>query len=264
MWLTTSDGIQLNYQVRGQGPVLVFVAGYSGTQLEWQQEVDFFVQQHYQVVTLDQRNHGRSQRTRSNLRIARLAADLAELFLTLDLHNAVLISHSMGAAVMWCYVSLFGTQRLKALVDVDESPQALNTSQWPYGALDLTWENVRQQQDRILQTKMTYQQVPTPIWQALKAQQQAYPFDSKLNAPLLTNHLLQDWRDVIATCVLPQLFFGSVHSPIWQPGYVDLCLQLAPHGYAQIFQNSGHLPHLEEAAQFNQWVLTFLQTVVSE
>ncbi|UQS81926.1 alpha/beta hydrolase [Bombilactobacillus folatiphilus] len=261
MQLTTNDGVQLSYHVQGNGQPLLFLAGYSGSQLEWQQQVPFFVERGYQVVTMDHRNHGQSFRTKKNLRIARLAVDCAQLIATLDLRQTVLIGHSMGAGVCWAYESLFGYQRLAAMVDVDESPLTLNNVNWPYGALDLTWENVRQQQKQIALTKMTWGQVNTEVWQSLKKQRQAHPFSHALNAPLLTDHLLQDWRDVVSTSPVPQLFLGSLHSPIWQPGYLDFCQAKAPTSTAHIFENSGHLPHLEEPDLFNQWVFNFLQTL---
>jgi pimeloyl-ACP methyl ester carboxylesterase len=45
--------------------------------------------------------------------VARLAADLRDLLTQLDLREVTVLGTSMGAAVIWSYLELFGEERLK-------------------------------------------------------------------------------------------------------------------------------------------------------
>jgi predicted alpha/beta-fold hydrolase len=62
----------------------------------------------YDVIVLDQRSHGESEKVPFGLKVARLSKDLFELVTALNLKRVSLLGHSMGAAVIWSYIELFG------------------------------------------------------------------------------------------------------------------------------------------------------------
>ena len=74
----------------------------------------------YHVIAVDQRSHGESQKVSYGLRISRLSKDLYELLTELDLNNVAVIGHSMGSSVIWCYIDLFGPERLSKFILVDQ------------------------------------------------------------------------------------------------------------------------------------------------
>ncbi|KAI1763371.1 alpha/beta-hydrolase [Hypoxylon sp. FL1150] len=80
------------------------------------------------VVAPDMRGHGRSGRPRGGYHVARLAADLRELVLHLRasrasaLETVVPVGCSIGAAVLWTYVELFGCGDFGGFVFVDQAP----------------------------------------------------------------------------------------------------------------------------------------------
>ena len=59
MPVVSANGIQQYYEVTGDGPPLLLVAGMGGTANYWGDQVDFFAA-HYTVITYDQRGTGRS------------------------------------------------------------------------------------------------------------------------------------------------------------------------------------------------------------
>jgi pimeloyl-ACP methyl ester carboxylesterase len=259
MFFETKDHVQLNYEVTGHGRPIIFIAGYSGLQESWQAQKEALVQQDYQVITYDRRNHGKSETTAKGLRISRHGMDLAELIAHLGLEQVDLVGHSMGAGVIWAYLSLFSDEAVHHIVTIDESPKTINETGWSHGLLDLTWENFAEGCRKIEQIKMSH----LPIAPALKRLLgKAYqPFDFELNHPLLIDHVAQDWRDVIRQVQRPQLFLAGGQSPLWSADHALMASQLNPdHAQTHLFNQAGHLPHLECPDEFNQVLLDFLST----
>ncbi|KAF2004625.1 alpha/beta-hydrolase [Amniculicola lignicola CBS 123094] len=81
------------------------------------------------VVAVDLRGHGRSGHSRGGYHVARLAADLRDLMGFLRAHapkqhspRIVPVGCSIGAAILWTYVELFGDAEFASMVFVDQAP----------------------------------------------------------------------------------------------------------------------------------------------
>ena len=77
MPVVSANGIQQYYEVTGDGPPLLLVAGMGGTANYWEEQVGIFAR-HYTVITYDQRGTGRSDHTRVSS-IEQLRDDLLAL-----------------------------------------------------------------------------------------------------------------------------------------------------------------------------------------
>ena len=64
------------------------------------------------------------------LKISRLSKDLYELLSQLDLSDVALLGHSMGSAVIWCYIDLFGPERVSKIILVDQAPLVTSNPHW--------------------------------------------------------------------------------------------------------------------------------------
>jgi non-heme chloroperoxidase len=117
----TLDGVQLSYIRQGRGRPIVLLHGLSQCAEGFKHQIGPLSAQ-YDVIAVDQRSHGESQKVSYGLKISRLARDLYELLTDLDLNEVVLLGHSMGSSVIWCYIDLFGPQRLSKIILVDQSP----------------------------------------------------------------------------------------------------------------------------------------------
>ncbi|MFC1640114.1 alpha/beta fold hydrolase [Gemmatimonadota bacterium] len=96
----SSDGVPIHYEVHGSGaPTLVFVHGWACDRSYWETQVPFFSER-FRVVTVDLAGHGESGQNREEWTIAAFGEDVAAVVDDLGLESAVLVGHSMGAAVI--------------------------------------------------------------------------------------------------------------------------------------------------------------------
>ncbi|MGJ7487317.1 alpha/beta fold hydrolase [Variovorax sp. LT2P21] len=126
---TTQDGVKLSYWEAGEGPPLVFIPGWSANGAQYV-NVMYLLAQHYHVYVLDPRNQGLSDKVEYGSRIARHSMDVRELGAHLGLKSAAYVGHSMGAAILWSYIDLFGTSAMRKVAFVDEPISIYSHSDW--------------------------------------------------------------------------------------------------------------------------------------
>ena len=86
------------------------------------------------VITLDLRGHGQSSHVHSGHTVANYARDARAFMNGLELRDVILAGWSMGSFVIWDYFAQFGSQDVKAVVLVEETP---SDYKWPDWDLDL-------------------------------------------------------------------------------------------------------------------------------
>jgi pimeloyl-ACP methyl ester carboxylesterase len=107
-----SKTIELYYEDRGAGAPVVLVHGYPLASESWARQVDPLLEEGHRVVTYDRRGSGRSSRTPDAHDWVSLARDLDILMTTLDLQQAALVGHSLGAGDVLRYLRLYGSERV--------------------------------------------------------------------------------------------------------------------------------------------------------
>lgn len=126
---TTSDGVKLTYWEAGTGRPIIFVPGWSANGAQYI-NVMFLLSRRYHVYVLDPRNQGLSQRVDYGTRISRLSMDLKEFGDHLGLQSADYVGHSMGSAILWSYIDLFGTKAIRRVAFVDEPVSIYSHENW--------------------------------------------------------------------------------------------------------------------------------------
>jgi non-heme chloroperoxidase len=130
-----SDGTRLAYEDHGTGRPVVLLAGWSLDAEMWEYQVPFLLEAGYRCVLLDRRGHGRSDRPRGGYDNDTLADDVAALFEHLDLRDATLVGHSIGAAEAVRYLARHGEDRVAAVAIVAGAlPFPQRTQDNPEGA----------------------------------------------------------------------------------------------------------------------------------
>ena len=270
----TSDGVGLAYAEYGAGRPLVLVHGWCQTSEQFRDQVDALSRTH-RVIAYDHRGHGESASPEHGYRIHRLAADLRELLIGLDLHDVAILGHSMGCSVIWAYLDLFGPDRLSRLILVDEPPCLTLNEAWddetraatgalftPDGAMALC-NSLAQDTDGTVRDGLMGSMLTPGCPDDLRAWMMACNrrMDPRHAAELMRNHANLDWRDVIARIRLPTLAIGAQAS-LAPASCMPWVASQIPGARLEMFaadEGGSHFMFAENPLKFNELVLDFLR-----
>jgi 3-oxoadipate enol-lactonase len=108
------NGVKLYYELHGKGEVVVFLNGILANTLSWMYQMPFF-SKHFQVLLLDFRGQGKSEKPLMNYPMDIHADDLKALLDHLKIKKVNLVGISFGAEVALIFATKYPTM-LKSLV----------------------------------------------------------------------------------------------------------------------------------------------------
>ncbi|AUT65839.1 alpha/beta fold hydrolase [Paraburkholderia terrae] len=121
-YITTRDGTQLYYKDWGAGCPVVFCHGWPLSSDSWESQMMFVASHGYRAVAHDRRGHGRSSQPWNGNDMDTYADDLATVFETLGLKDAILVGFSTGGGEVARYLGRHGTKRVSKVVLVSAVP----------------------------------------------------------------------------------------------------------------------------------------------
>lgn len=280
-YFTTNDGVRLHYRVSGNGEPLILLPGWTGDSSVFHRnypELNRF----FTVIALDYRCHGLSDSPDYGLRISRLAMDLNELIEHLGYDRVNILAHSMGNTVIWCYITLFGQDRIRKLVFEDEPACLAANPAWTdeedemytggsqkknnfwdlINALEQSWE-------KAFELFGTY----FPMHKAISAfPEYSYPeadpapaalisLDHMKHARILQDHMTNDWRDILPQIKVPVLLIAGEASHCSTQrscAWMQSQLQNSELLFIPAEQFGVHEMHLYSPEIFNRAVIEFL------
>jgi len=260
MRFKTSDHVTLVYSDHGSGQPIILLAGFGVPKEIWRSQLPVLVGAGYRVISLDGRGHGHSERTLRGQSLSRRATDVHELVTKLGLQRPILVGHSLGAGTCFAYIAQFGEQSITAFVDVDQPPQLLNSKHWRYGMKPIKWLKWREYLARPW-GYARFKAVDPTTAALVTAVETECPFQQLRMAPLLLDHLSQNWRPVVSELKRPYLMVAGRESPLFKPGFAAATAALSAYGHSVIVANAGHLVMAEQPAVFNRVLLAFLATL---
>ena len=206
-----SNGINIHYhRTGGKGPTLLLIHGFTDNGLCWSR-VAREMQTHYDLVMLDSRGHGLSDKPHQGYSTDDYAEDVAGVIAALNLGKTTLVGHSIGATtaatVAAKYPQLVHGLILEDPIWRDQLGQSDSASPEKKAAMVTA---VRQQ--IVVQQQMNTQQIETsgrescPTWDAeefpawVQAKQQVSP---DVAATLVS--LRDDWQHMASEIQCPTL-----------------------------------------------------------
>jgi len=270
----TSDGVGLSYLRAGNGLPVILLHGSFGSGACFKSQAQILAEQ-YDVIVLDQRSHGESEKVPFGLQVARLSKDLFELVTALNLERVSLLGHSMGAAVIWSYIELFGDAELSKLILFDQSPMLTSNPNWTeqelsesgaifdaqrlYNTIVILREGsgeefLRQVFDLWVSKKATSEVKESLLRNALKV-----PFDYART--LMYDHWLHAWRETIPRIRLPTLVVSGRASPIPWKSQEWIHRKIIGSQLVIFEEEEGgkHFMFLENPQRFNRVLIEFLE-----
>jgi pimeloyl-ACP methyl ester carboxylesterase len=224
----TQDGVKLSYWEAGQGKPIVFIPGWSANGAQYI-NVMVLLAQRYRVIVLDPRNQGLSQKVDFGNRIARHSMDVLELGQHLGLKSAAYVGHSMGAAILWSYIDLFGTQAMSKVAFVDEPISIYAHADWSEQERREAGGTTTSPERMVaaftaggsvnalttdLKVFERSQRMDSPYYQNSESFAAAFiKNDPAALARVLFNHTVNDWRDVVRHKInIPAAIFSGEES----------------------------------------------------
>lgn len=263
-YFETADGVTIHSQEMGQGRPLVFVHGWAMSGVAWtfQQELA----DRHRLIIMDLRGHGQSSAGES-LSLDVLASDLAELFDTLDLRDAVLVGWSMGVqVVLQAFQSI--RSRLAGLVLVGGTPRFTATEGYPHGLPAIEVKGMA------LRLKRDYQKTMGDFFRSMfaagKPEHDQYQrivhevvMKGRSPEPEAARKALQiladaDLRPLLPSIDRPVLLIHGRGDSICLPGASQFMAETLPMARLQLV-DGGHAPFMTRPAEFNAIVEQFIQ-----
>lgn len=270
---TTSDNVRLYYEDAGSGHPLILIHGLSGSCKYF--DANFRdLSSRFRVIRFDLRGHGDSEKPQYGFHVHRLAADLHDLMDHFSFERVALLGCSLGCAVIWAFVELYGVSQISAAMFVDQSPfqMASPDGLWKLGSKHIFSEgslahvcseltkNPRAFHEEAVRAGFTRtptaMEITTFVNESLKS---AVWFTSKLMA----NHSYMDWRSVLPLVSCPALVIAGKKSKVFPWEGVAYAAQNMPHAKLIPFEEGSHWLYIEESVRFNSTVAAFLQSIVA-
>ena len=228
----------------------------------------------YDVIAVDQRSHGESQKVSYGLKISRLSKDLYELLTELDLKNVTLLGHSMGSAVIWCYIDLFGPERLSKIILVDQAPLVTSDPHGTQSELENSDGGLSAQQLLEIVTalrskegeQVTRQVIDGLVTKDATSEMREWIVQCNLKMPrdfaatLFYNLCHTDWRDLIPRINLPTLIISGRASAIPWKTQEWIHRQIKGSQFEVFEESEGgqHFMFIENPEKFNRLVMEYL------
>ena len=265
----TGDGVNIHYQVTGQGQPLIFSHEFAGDITSWEPQVNFFARR-YRVITYCHRGYPPSgvPEDPGAYSQERLVADMRELLEHLGIGQAYIAGLSMGAATALSF-AIAHPEMCRALIvaatGTGSTDREVHLEAWRQNVERLKSEGIAGFADEYANgpTRVQFKRKDPVGWEKFYA---ALVGHSALGSALITQGIqlkrptVFQLEEQMRQLDVPTLLLaGDEDDPCIEPMlFIKRCM--ASSGLV-FFPQSGHTINLEEPALFNRTVLDFLTAV---
>jgi esterase len=253
---------ELHFSTLGSGRPMVILHGLFGSGKNWQSHARQFAD-HFQVFTVDLRNHGQSFHA-DEMNYSAMAADVAQLLYRLELSDCNILGHSMGGKVAMM-LALQNSALVARMIVADIAPVAYfhhyDDLIDPILALPLETIETRAQAEQLLRQNIPEDQLRAFLLQNLVRESAGWRW--RVNWKVIQrdmewltgfDDLPQDWF-----IELPSLFIRGEKSDYIGDAEIEVIKHRFSNCMIETIAAAGHWLHAEKPEPFNRLVLDFLQ-----
>lgn len=254
--------LPLNFKIYGSGDPIIILHGFMGSLDNWQTFAKQLAED-YMVITVDQRNHGKSPHD-DDFSYDLMAEDLKELMEAEWIHKAVIMGHSMGGKVAMKFTMLY-PEMVEKLIVVDIAPKLYprghNDVLEAMNAVPIDRLTDRNEAESILAETIDDQGVRLFLLKNLKRQDEGYKW--KVNLPIVTEKY-----DAILARIKgdsfdgPTLFIRGGNSKYVLDEDMDYIKVLFPEAELKTVDGAGHWIHAEQPRVLLEMVKAFLEVMI--
>ncbi len=260
-----ANGIELYYEIHGEGDPIVFIAGFGADHSGWLSLVEHF-KNSYQLILFDNRGAGQSDAPPGLYSINQMADDVVALCTQLGIFKAHFVGNSMGGFILQSLA--YRHPNLVQSAIISNSTTTMNSCFQIYVAAQLEFIKAAVPMAALLKAFYAWAFSYRFLSQAgmLNALIQLgletpFPFTKQGyegQYAALDNFDARPWAGNIS---VPTLVLASDQDLIARDQEVASLAQQIPNAQYFCFSECGHLPHLEQPEQFYKQVHLFIRTV---
>lgn len=257
-------------QNKGTAPALVFIHGLLGWGLNWSPILKYF-EPEYHIITYDQRGHGRSFHPDKGYAPEDYAKDLKEILDEMDIKNAHLVGHSMGARTAQCFAAQYPGRTLSLTIeDMGPNPETASTlsTQQMILSVPVPFKS-KADMDAFFETEFKVKTASEDTQKSvmanfLKANLTRQP-NGQINWRFYLEGILETLEEGLKPrwtefkCIeVPTLVLRGEESKHLSTETLTLMKESLPHIETVVIPNVGHWIHYQAPELFSQYVLKFL------
>ena len=262
------NGMNLNYEITGHGPAVIFLHGGNGRAQDWANQFRV-LSPGYTAIALDIRGHGKSEgpKTEAEYSIPLITEDVLGLLNLLRIDKCCLVGHSFGGFVALQF-AVTHQDRLAGLVPVDTSSGLYGGGNTKTG--ELTRKLVEIAVSRGIDAVFEYDAAHNPervekfrqhpeLIEAARATMLAM----SVNAYIWGSRTVAKWQPVtprLAEIKVPTMIFWGEEDKRFETA-VKTLEQGIPCAVLTTIKGVGHSPHQDSPDIFNRELLKFLSKV---
>jgi non-heme chloroperoxidase len=246
---------------RGDGPAVVLVHGWGMGVRVWDITLPALLDAGHEVVALDHRCCGRSDKDFDEVSTSDIASDVVKLINETDVSEPIVVGWSFGAAVVAEVAITLGSALGGIVLVGPPTPRYTQADGFPHGGTaEIMQQTITALRDtrpeflHALAEGVCHQDVGRPtiewMWQMF--------METSPRADASLEHLgVIDHRSELPTVEVPALVCRGDHDVVVDPAIGERAAELLPNSRLVKFSDSGHAPFLEEPEKFNAELLAF-------
>ena len=253
------NSVNINYEIEGEGEVVVFINGLTMTLAGWAYQLRDFTQK-YRVLRYDCRGQGGSDKPEDEYTQELHAEDLSVLLGRLDIDKAHLIGLSNGGMIAQ-HFALKYPEKTNSLVLVD-------TCSYVGKLLELTvhsWIKATEAGGNDLRYDVLLPQIFSEsfVENNLELIKSMKEFSAQVNSPQSVINLARasskhDLRSRVSQIKSPTLIISGEEDILIPPRYSKILNSEITDSELVIIKDCAHVPPIEKPEEFNSIVLEFL------
>lgn len=257
------NGINLFYEVHGEGEPLLLIYGLAGRGNGWKFQVEA-LSSNFKIITFDNRGVGESDQPVDVYSLAGMADDAAGLLDALDIESAHVFGISMGGMIAQEFALRY-RQRVRKLVLGCTHPGIKHCVPSPAWVTDIFKSLPGKPREQVVRECTAFNYSPHTQQHKPELIESLIPLfvDNRQRLHGYLNQINAVWAfdafDRLPQIAVPTLVMTGTDDVLIPPGNSKIIAGRIPNARLMEFSDAGHLFFIEKAEEVNQALLDFFQ-----